>query len=420
MDKRDFRRDFLRGVGGCTLGALLGANTWARWAVLPAAELAQATDFWAELRSKYRINPDYINLENGYYSMLSQPVLEAFVGRVREVNYEAAHFMRVRAAEERLASRKELARVAGCGHDEVAITRNTTESLDAVIAGFDWKAGDEAVMAEQDYGTMLEMFDQQARRHGIVCRRVSLPLDPQSDEELVELYASAITERTRLLMVCHMVNITGQILPVAKIADMAHSRGVAVMVDGAHAFAHIEFRMADLHCDYYGASLHKWLGCPLGAGLLWVRNDRIAGLWPLLAPSPKAADDIERLSHSGTHPAHTDLALRDAIAFHESIGIARKEARLRHLQQHWTSRVRGRPRIRLNTPADPRRSCAIANVGVDGLTPPELAKRLFDEHRIYTVAIERANVHGVRITPHVFTSEAELDALVRALLAIAA
>ena len=269
-------------------------------------------------------------------------------------------------------------------------------------------------MARQDYGAMLDMFALQARRHGIVNRLVSLPHDPRDDDEIVRLYADAITDKTRLLMVCHLVNITGQILPMRKIADMAHARGVAVMVDGAHAFAHLDFKIQDLGCDYYGASLHKWLGCPLGAGILWIRKDKIAGTWPLFGDG-RADDDILRLNHTGTHPAHTDLAITDALTFHESLGSQRKEARLRHLQRSWTDRVRGKPRIRLFTPTDPQRSCAIATVGIDGMKPADLANALFDRYRIWTVPIDYAEVHGVRVTPHVYTTPAELDALVRAL-----
>lgn len=413
------KREFLGGAGA--LAALFGSGACARWSALEPQQLARAEDFWAQLRGRYRLREDYINLENGYYSMMAEPVLEAFVERVREVNFEAARFFRTRADAERIATRTALARVACCDVSELALTRNTTESLDLVIAGHDWKPGDEAVMADQDYGTMLAMFEQVARRWGAVCKRVALPLHPSSDDELVELYAAAIGERTRLVMLSHMVNITGQILPVEKICAMARAKGVAVMVDGAHAFAQLDFAIPQLGCDFYGASLHKWLGSPLGAGLLWVRKERIATLWPLLAPPPgRAEDDITRLNHVGTHPAHTDLALRAAIAFHEEIGVARKEARLRHLQRYWTDKVRGRAKIVLNTPSAPERSCAIANVGVEGLTPAELARRLFEEHRIYTVAIDTPSVRGVRITPQLFTSEAELDALVRALTALAA
>jgi selenocysteine lyase/cysteine desulfurase len=309
--------------------------------------------------------------------------------------------------------------MAGVPPQELIITRNTTESLDTVIGGFHWEAGDEAVMAAQDYGAMLDMFRLQARRHGIVNRVVSLPLDPRSDEEIVQLYEGAITPKTQLLMVCHMVNITGQILPVAKIAAMAHRHGVQVMVDGAHTFAQLEFAIPDLGGDYFAASLHKWLACPLGAGILHVRRERIAALWPTFADLSVADDDIRKLNHTGTHPVHTDLAINDAIDFHESIGIRRKEARLRWLQRYWTDQVRGERGITLNSPSDPARTGAIANVGVTGHEPAELMQTLFERYRIWTVAIDGAGVRGVRITPHLFTSTADLDALVRALRELA-
>ena len=414
------KREFLRTMGGASLGLLLGERVWAQYAQVPFASLAPDEQFWALIRRQYRLTPDYINLENGYFSMQARPVLEAFVGRVREVNYEASHYMRTRQFDDKLAARTQLAAMGGCSPEELIITRNTTESLDTVIAGHDWKPGDEAVMAEQDYGAMLDMFKLQAKRHGIVNRIVSLPIDPESDEAIVRLYEGAITPRTRLLMVSHMVNITGQILPVRKIADMAHRHGVEVMVDGAHTFAQVDHRIPDLGGDYYGASLHKWLGTPLGAGILYVRRDRIPALWPVFADASMADTDIRKLNHTGTHPVHTDLAIASAIAFHDSMGIQRKEARLRYLQQYWTSRVRGHRNIVLNTPAALSRSCAIANVGIMGLTPAALATTLLQKYRIWTVAIDTANVHGVRITPHVYTSTTELDTFVRALRELAA
>jgi len=416
MDKREF----LKTLSTCTIGALLGQAVWARYAELAPSALAEDEPFWALVRAKYTLKDEYINFENGYYSMQSNDVLEAFVAHVRAVNREAAHYMRTRAAADKLAVRRELAQLAGCSPDELIITRNTTESLDSVIAGRDWKPGDEALMAEQDYGAMLAMFAQEARRHGLVQRMVSLPLDPRDDDELVELYANAITPKTKLLMISHMVNITGQILPVRRICDMAHSKGVEVLVDGAHAFAHFEFSIPQLQCDYYGASLHKWLGCPLGAGILYVRKERVRGLWPMFGESDVADDDIAKLNHTGTHPVHTDLAIRDALTFHNSIGIQRKEARLRHLQRSWTTRVRGRSGITLNTPSAPQRACAIANVAVGSLTPSELARVLLERYSIYTVAIDRPGVRGVRVTPHIYTSMDEVDALVRALNELAA
>jgi selenocysteine lyase/cysteine desulfurase len=221
-------------------------------------------------------------------------------------------------------------------------------------------------------------------------------------------------------MVPHLVNITGHILPVRAICDMAHARGIPVMVDGAHAFAHLDYRIPDLHCDYYGASLHKWLATPLGAGILYVKRDKIASLWPIYADLSMADDDIRKLNHTGTHPVHTDLTIENAIAFHEMIGSARKEARLRYLQRYWTDKVRGTRGLVLNTPSDAARSCAIANVGVQGMSPAVLAKTLLEKYKVFTVAIDGAGVRGVRVTPQVYTSTAELDAFVRALKELAA
>jgi selenocysteine lyase/cysteine desulfurase len=242
-----------------------------------------------------------------------------------------------------------------------------------------------------------------------------VPNHPQTDDEIVNLYASAITEKTKLLMVCHMINITGQILPVRKICDMAHQRGVHVMVDGAHSFAHIKFAIPDLDCDYFGSSLHKWLSVPLGAGILYVKKDKIAGLWPLFAEGKRKPDDISRLNHVGTHPVHTDLTIADAIDFYNIIGIDRKEARLRFLQNYWTSKVRDLPNVILNTPADPARSCGIANVGIKGMKPADLSDKLFKNYKIYTADIDGAGVHGCRITPNVYTTTSDLDVLVQAL-----
>jgi selenocysteine lyase/cysteine desulfurase len=215
-----------------------------------------------------------------------------------------------------------------------------------------------------------------------------------------------------------MINITGQILPVRKICDMAHQRGVQVMVDGAHTFAHIKFAIPDLGCDYFGSSLHKWLSVPLGAGILYVKKDKIGSVWPLIAEGKRNPDDISRLNHIGTHPVHTDLTIADAIDFYNVIGVERKEARLRFLQNYWTSKVQDLPNVLLNTPADPARSCAIANVGIKGMKPSDLGDTLFKKYKIYTAPIDGAGVHGCRITPNVYTTTAELDVLVKAIKAI--
>ena len=382
--------------------------------------LAADDAFWKKIRDQYILKPDYINLENGYYNFTPQPILEKYIEHIRYVNREGSYYMRTVQFDNKKRMAGKLAALLGCPANEVAITRNTTESLDLVIGGQEWKPGDEAVMAIQDYGAMLDMFEQVSKRYGVVLKKISVPNHPKSDEEIVSLYEQAITPKTKLLMVCHMINITGQILPVRKICDMAHKKGVEVMVDGAHAVAHIQFNMPELDCDYYGASLHKWLSVPLGAGLLYVKKEKIAKLWPLLADGNTDMSEISRINHIGTHPVHTDITIEDAIDYYNMIGGERKEKRMRFLQQYWTSKVRNVPNIILNTPADEKRACGIANVGIKGINPGDLAKRLLDEHKIFTVAIDGANVQGCRITPNVYTTLEELDAFVSALKKLAA
>jgi selenocysteine lyase/cysteine desulfurase len=415
MDKRSF----LKSAGLLGLGSIIDPGRLTSLiesvAEVPSAELAENEDFWKQIRAGYLVNPDYINLENGYYCFLPQQTLESFIKHVREINYQGSYYMRTVQFENKKAMAAKLAELAGCPADELILTRNTTESLDIIIGGFDWKQGDEAVMAEQDYPSMLNMFKQVAARYGVVNKVISVPNHPGSDEEIVNLYADAITGKTKLLMVCHMINITGQILPVRAICDMAHSRGVQVMVDGAHAFGHFRFTIPELDCDYYGSSLHKWLSVPLGSGILYVKKENIRKIWALIASGESNPDSILRLNQIGTHPVHTDLTVSEAIDFHNMLGGERKEARLRYLQHYWSDRVRNLPHIILNTPADPRRSCAIANVGVKGMTPGGLGDILFKKYRIYCAPIDGANVHGCRITPNVYTSPEELDVLVKAL-----
>jgi len=422
MNKRTFLKS--AALAGTSLPFTLSAlaERLARFSDLPATTLATDDNFWLAIRGGYRLKPDYINLENGYYNIQPGEILDAFIGHVKEVNYEGAYYMRTVQFDRKKAIAARLAALAQCAPDELIITRNTTESLDMIIAGYPWKQGDEAIMAEQDYGAMLQMFKQVERRHGVVRKVVSVPNHPANDEEVVAVYAKAITPKTKLLMISHMINITGQILPVRKICDMAHAQGVEVMVDGAHTYAQIRHSVPDLGCDYYGASLHKWLSTPLGAGILYVRKGMSDKIWPLLAEPDDSTTGIARLNHTGTLPVHTDLVIGDALDYYQSLGPDRKETRLRYLQQYWTTKVRDIPNVIVNTPADPARSCAIANVGIRGIAPAELATRLLTQYKIYTVAIDSpvANVQGVRVTPNIFTLTSELDELVRALQKMAA
>jgi selenocysteine lyase/cysteine desulfurase len=415
MNKRQFIKDIVLTSLATPLGMASMAKSFKQKSHLPAAVLAKDEDFWTSIRNQYLLKPDYINLENGYYNFLPQPILNKFIEHIKEVNYQGSYYMRTVQFDNKKKIAARLAGIAGCLPEELIITRNTTESLDLVIGGFNWKAGDEAIMAVQDYGAMLDMFEQIQNRYGVVNIKLSVPNHPKNDEEIVHLYASAITSKTKVIFVSHMINITGQVLPIRKICDMAHSKGVQVIVDGAHAFAHVKFRIDELDCDYYAAALHKWLSTPLGAGLLYVKKENVKNLWPLLADGEKDINKINRLNHIGTHPVHTDLTINDCMDYYEMIGAERKEARMYFLQNYWTSKVRNLPKIIINTPADASRSCGIANVGIEGISPADLAKRLMTEHKVFTVAIDYANVHGCRITPNVYTTTKELDQFVLAL-----
>ena len=432
MDKRTFMKQMtLAGLGlpfakltdpqnPATLTDLKDHIT--HYSNIPPAALAEDEAFWTGIRGQYSLKPDYINFENGYYNIQPRPILEAYIRHVQEVNYEGAYYMRTVQFDRKKTIAARLAALGGCDPDELIITRNTTESLDMIISGYPWKAGDEAIVAEQDYPAMLAMFSEVEKRHGIVVKRISVPNHPESDADVIAVYEQAITPRTRLLMVCHMINITGQILPVRKICDMAHAHGVEVMIDAAHTYAHVRHTIPELGGDYYGASLHKWLSTPLGAGILYVKKEHTGKIWPLFAEPDNAAAGIARLNHTGTLPVHTDLAIGDALDFYTILGAERKETRLRYLQQYWTSKVRNVPNIIVNTPADPSRSCAIANVGIKDVAPADMATHLLQQYKIYTVAIDypAADVRGCRITPNIYTLTSELDKLVTALREMAA
>lgn len=416
MDKRQF----LKGLGSVALASSLApmqlnAN---RVTEVPYPE-PESDEFWKRIRQDYQLKPDYINLENGYYNLVPNPILQKYMEHIKNVNYEASYYMRTVQWENKNAAAARVANLVNCSPEELIITRNTTESLDMIIGGYPWEKGDEAIFAKQDYGAMRIHFYQMRDRYGIVCKEISIPNHPESDEEIVSLYESQITDKTKLIMVCDMINITGHLLPIRKICDMAHRHGVEVMVDGAHCVGHTKVNLQELNCDYYASSLHKWLSAPLGSGMLYVAEKNIPKIWPLLAAHEDDMTKIRRLNHTGTHPVHTDLTINDAINYLEMIGIDRKESRLRYLQRYWSDQLREMDNIIINTPADAKLSCGIANVGVAHIKPSELAKTLLEEFKIWTVAIDYENVKGCRITPNVYTTTDELDQFVAAMTNLA-
>lgn len=415
MKKRTFLKNLaLSGLAGSASFQAL-AKTVDAYAHIPAEKLASDEGFWRKIRDGYRLKPDYINLENGYYCFIPQEILESYIETIREINFQGSWYFRTVQWDNKDKAAARLAEMFGGSPDEIAITRNATESLDIIISGYPWQKGDEAIFAHQDYGSIKNMFELASRRYGMINKIVDIPNHPKSDEEIVKIYENAITSKTKLIMVSHMINITGQILPVKKICEMAHKHGVEVMLDGAHCIAHFDFKIDELGCDYYACSLHKWLSVPLGAGLLYTKKEKINQIWPLMAPYELDHTNIKNLNHTGTHPVATDLAVNYAIDYYNKIGPKRKEERLRYLQRYWSDQVRNMPGIVLNTPEDPARSCGIANVGIKGMDPSVIAKTLLEKHRVYTVGIDYAGVNGCRITPNVYTTPEELDTFVEAL-----
>ena len=412
MDKRRF----IKSMGALSFSPLISASELSDFKPISKnlPVINNEDELWKTVRSHYTLKDEYINLESGYYNIIPDPILDHFINHVRHVNIEGSYYMRKALNKNKDRVTSELANLVGSTPDQIAITRNATESLDLVISGFPWKKGDEAIYAKQDYGTMKEMFEQISDRYGVINKIISVPNHPKNDEEIVSLYESQITSKTKLIMACHMINITGQILPIKKICEMAHSYGVEVMVDGAHCVGHFDFAIDDFNCDYYGSSLHKWLATPLGAGLLYVNKNKTHRIWPLLANGNTDKSDIKRLNHIGTHPVHTDLAISNSIDYIKWIGMERKENRMRFLQRYWSDQLRNIKNVVVNTPIDIQRSCGIGNVGLTNMSPSKMENILFDKYNIFTVAIDYANVKGCRISPNIFTTTEELDIFVKA------
>lgn len=382
----------------------------------PKETAAAMNEEWDKIARQYDISSDFINLENGYCSMLPIPVLESFIQKTKDLNRKLTWFMRREMETERQSVKNILADMAGVPSSEIALVRNTTEGLNIVIHGIDLKAGDEIILSRQDYGSMVEAFEQKAKRTGTVNKFITIPLAPANKQVIIDAYAKAITPKTKLILVTHIINITGQIMPVREICDMAHAKGIEVIVDGAHSFGLLDFRINDLDCDYFATSLHKWFGAPIGAGLLYMKTAKTANVWPLLGDTGKDRNSMEKFEHLGTNPPAVYLSVRAAMDFNLLMGIKLKEERLRYLKNYWVDKVKDIPKVKILTPANDQ-SCAIATFAIDGMPPAEIEQLLLNQHRILTVAINTNEVKGVRVTPHVFTSITHLDKLVEAIRA---
>ena len=425
----DSRRDFFRKAGNLTLGAAT-ASLWASDSlqkVHAATErLGQASpeaaaldeQFWYSVRGAFNLSPQFINFENGYFSPQPEAGIDEVCKNARAINEIPSFYMRRKLVEDTREIHQLLAHFAGCSDEEILLTRNTTESLNIVIMGLKLQPGDEALWGTYEYGSMKVAFEQRAAREGIVNKVLDLPITSMSNDEIVAAYKKAITPRTKVILVSHIVYLTGQVLPVRAICDMAHEQGVEVIVDGAHAFAHLADKIPDLHCDYYGASLHKWMLAPLGTGILYIKKENIDKVWPLFGDGGYASDSIHKFAHIGTYPAYLQLALAEAIRFNQTIGLERKEARLRYIKNYWVNRLINVPNIVVHTPREAHRSCAISTVGIKGQDPADVTNALYDKYKIFTVPPGYPG--AVRICPNIYTIPYELDAFVAAMKELAA
>ncbi len=411
------RRKFFQAAGGVTAAVLPALRNDGLPRILAAGaasagrsaeSMATDEDYWFEIQSAFDVDRAVINLNNGSVSPSPRVVEQAFHHYLDFVNLAPVRNQSVLEGQVETVRRR-LASNFGCSSEEMAITRNTSEGMEICQLGLDLKRGDEVLTTDQDYPRMLTTWEQRQRRDGIVLKTISFPVPPRDMDDLYERFERAVTPRTRVIALCHMTCYTGQIFPVKKICQMARSRGIETMVDGAHAFAHIPFRVSDLDCDYYATSLHKWLLAPIGTGFLYVRKDKIPALWPMMAAPEGMGDNIRKFEEIGTHPLALFNAISEALTFHEGIGVERKAARLRYLKDRWARRLAENPRARILTSLDPEQSCALGFLSPVGIDPGKLAGLLWDKHRIITHPQVRRDYGGVRITPNLYTTLEEID-----------
>lgn len=374
-----------------------------------AEEVARDEDYWSAIRDAFTIDRNIVNFNNGYCSPSPRPVQDAMRRYLDYSEMGPWHTM-VNVLERQVEMvRTRLAAAAGCDREEIAITRNASESLENAQYGIDLKPGDEVLTTNQDYPRMLTTFRQRERREGIVLKTISFPVPPPSMDDLYQRFERAVTPKTKMILVCHITNRTGQIFPIRRICDMAHSRGIPVIVDGAHAFNHFPFKLSDLDCDYYGTSLHKWTCAPIGTGFLYVKKSRITQTWPLMAAGPNQNGDIRKFEEIGTHPAANHDAISEALVFNENIGIERKAARLRYLRNRWAHRLRENPKCKILHSEDPAQSCGIGFLAFNGVDAQKIQNALWTKYNILTAMMGHEEYTGIRVTPHVYSTVRDVD-----------
>ena len=414
--RREFIGSLGKGIGAAALSTSLLASLMddvhaAARKIEHLSPLAAASDedFWHTIQQSFSVSRAIINLNNGGVCPSPRIVTEAFVRYTWEQEELPAYVMWQILEPRSENVREGLARMFDADKEEIAITRNASESLEIILFGLNLASGDEVLTSAQDYPRMLTTLRQREIREGISLKVIPIATPPDDPDEIVQAFERAITAKTRIILVSHINFANGQIMPVKKICALARSHGIETVVDGAHAFAHLVSTQKDLGCDYYGTSLHKWLYAPKGTGLLYVRKEKIESLFPLMAADKKQATDIRKFEEIGTHSAAHRLAIAEAIVFHHGIGGKRKEERLRYLSRYWQHRIKDLPNVRFHTSLSENQSCALGTVEIAGIEPQAVQSYLFDKHKIYTTTMSNDAFKGVRVTPNVYTTLEELD-----------
>ncbi len=372
-------------------------------------DVAADEDYWAEIRNAFSIDRNIVNLNNGHVSPSPRMVQDAMRRYLEYSDMGPWHTM-INVLERQVETvRRRLAQAAGVDPEEIAITRNASESLENAQYGVDLKSGDEVLTTNQDYPRMLTTFRQRERREGIVLKTISFPVPVPSADDLYQRFERAVTPKTKLILLCHITNRTGVIFPVKRICEMAHARGIPVIVDGAHAFSHFPYKISDLDCDYYGVSLHKWTYAPVGTGFLYVKKSRIASTWSLMASSARQADDIRKFEEIGTHPAANHDAISEALIFNENIGIDRKAARLRYLRDRWANRLSQNPNGKILHNLEPSLSCGIGFLGFHSADVQKIHDDLWNKYGLLTAAVMHEEYGGLRVTPNIYSTVRDID-----------
>ncbi|HXV64524.1 MAG TPA: aminotransferase class V-fold PLP-dependent enzyme [Vicinamibacteria bacterium] len=416
MERRRFLQTLGAGLGAAGVTTIFDPGETARVeaatgrvASLVPEEVARDESYWRDVQQAFSISRSLIDLNNGYTCPSPRVVTESLIDYIWQQEEAPSYVLRSLLPPRRETVRNGLARLFGCDPEEIALVRNTSEAMEILLLGIDLKSGDEVVTTTQDYGRMRTTLDQRQRREGIEIKYITIPTPARTMNEIVENFRGAITARTKMILMSHQINLTGQILPVKEVCDIAREHGIEVMVDGAHSFAQFAFKREELGCDYFGTSLHKWLLAPKGTGMLFVRRDKIEKIWPLMAAPESMNADIRKFEEIGTHSLAPYLATGEALAFHNAIGSDRKEARLRYLKDYWAKRLMELPNVRLHTSLDPQMSCAIGNVEITNVAPDDLVDYFWDRHHIIVTAINHDEYRGLRITPNLYTTMDELD-----------